>query len=275
MGTTSEHSPELIAEIYRSRHPAYADCVVAILNDVGGGLVQRGTGTLVRIGAHSFLVTASHVVVRGEYDTEPLILYVVGKSELSVPLLGKALVSHQEGGADDDPADIAVIDLAPETIKGLGDCVYLRQTDIVAGDDLAEDYYFFTGFPTAWSQTDGEAGMGLGLLTYCTQLYKGPTSSFGGYRHDWHMLLKRGGALRVTLEPAEMPAQLNGISGCSIWRSYFTAAYGEGQARVVAVQTGTFQRQSVLKATRWSLVVKVIVDSFPDLKPSLALALPC
>jgi len=274
MGDLSAHEiTEFARQVYPTRHAAWASCTVAILVDYGEGMRQHGTGTLVRIAEHPFLVTASHVVVPPKKEFK-MDLFLVGPSGTApIPLVGSRVVTHSPGGCDDDPADIAVWELQDITISNLGECTFLRQTDIVADDDFAEDYYFFTGFPTVWAKTDDEPDRGLQLLSYCTQLYEGSTTS-PTFRPDWHVLLRCGGALQVTGERAEMPKDLRGISGCSIWRSYFTTSGAKGRARVVAVQTGTLKNGTVVQATRWALVVKMISDSYPHLRSAFSLLLP-
>jgi hypothetical protein len=43
------------------------------------------------------------------------------------------------------------------------------------------------------------------------------------------------------------------------------------KATVVAVQTGTYKNGSVVKATRWWIVTKVIEKYYPELCPALQL----
>ena len=71
-----------------------------------------------------------------------------------------------------------------------------------------------------------------------------------------------------------MPPTLHGLSGGSIWRSYYVNREGEGGARVVAVQTGTYRNTSITKGTRWALVVKMLHDSSPHVRRALSLELP-
>lgn len=274
MDEVATHSPEFLAAIFRMRHRSYATCAVAILNRTGDGFLQRGTGTLFRIGLRSFVITASHVVVAGKLE-KPLRLCIVGQSGIPVQLNGPAIVSHETGGADDDQADVAAVELNSGVVRALGESEFLHQVDVAPDDDCPPDYYFFTGFPTVWAKLDDQPDQGLELLTYCTQPYEGSTSSYWTYRPDWHILLRRGGGLHLSGERADMPSELNGISGCSIWRSYFVTSETEGQARVVAVQTMVYGKtQKVIRATRWSLVVKMLFDLYPDLRPAMSLRLP-
>lgn len=274
MDDSDDDEPGLAQRVFSTRHPDYDFCTVAILWDRPDGIrVQRGTGTLVRFGGIPFLVTASHVLVSHKKGTDPLRLLIIGPAGGEpITLTGEMLVSHKPGGAEDDDYDVAIFELPQEIVAALGECVFLSQTDIVADDDFADDYYFVSGIPTDWAKIEGEPTDGLVLLTYCTQPFLGETSSFGGYKPELHFLLSRGGGLHISGEPAEMPKSLEGISGCSIWRSYYTTTHDDevGQARVVAVQTGTYLKGTAIKGTRWSVVKAILAEFYPNLRPAMS-----
>jgi hypothetical protein len=66
---------------------------------------------------------------------------------------------------------------------------------------------------------------------------------------------------------------LKGISGCSVWwlrgAERNPGQFRAGDARIVAVQTGTQERDSVIVSTRWAAVVVLIRRHCPELAPAL------
>jgi hypothetical protein len=255
-------------DLLRTRHPHYGECTVAIMIDNGRTLRQHGTGTLFRFGRHSLLVTASHVVA--EHDA----FAIVGAAGQPIPVSGRKLTTHAVPGEEFDFLDVAIWALEDRTVDRLSNAVFLRQTDVVATDDLSEDAYFFSGYPAEWADTESADDRGsLKLLTYCTGLYTGDRGSFSGCRPD-HLLLSIGTS--TTREGnVRMPSWLGGISGCSVWRSYVRSqGINEGEAKVVAVQTGVYRKGKIVKATPRSHVGRMLMQCFPDLRPALSLYLP-
>jgi hypothetical protein len=65
--------------------------------------------------------------------------------------------------------------------------------------------------------------------------------------------------------PAEMPHQLGGISGCSVWELELPqggdlANWDPKPARIVGVQTSYYRTSSLLRATPWEAVARVGVE---------------
>jgi hypothetical protein len=77
---------------------------------------------------------------------------------------------------------------------------------------------------------------------------------------------------------SELPQSLKGISGCSIWQAYYeglpSKTWTVDDAVVVAVQTGTYRKGTVVRGTRWWLIEKVLEKNYPDLKAPLSLVTP-
>jgi hypothetical protein len=235
---------------------------------------MHGTGTLFAISDHRFLVTASHVVVPTKPEFEMTLWLIGPEGTPPVRLVGTRIVTHSPGGVDDDAADVAIWALEESTISGLGNCTFLRQSDIVADDDFAEDYYFLSGFPIEWANTGRGPERGATLVTYTTQSYVGDPPVARSYRPDWHILLALGGGMDLDGSPKPLPREIKGMSGCSIWRSYFRTQNGAETARVVAVQTGTLQNNTIIKGTRWAIVVNMLLEYYPELNKAMSLKLP-
>ena len=255
----------------RLNDPRLLNSTVAVVLERDGRPWQHGTGTLFRFGHLSFLVTAGHVVRAADQYS----LYLVGASERCIPLKGQRIYTS---GEQDDLFDLAIWKLEDETIEGLGACTYLRQIDVSPADDLGPDDYFLTGFPTENADTDHERGgvQGLGRLTFFTSIFDGDASGLPNYRSDCHLLLSCSDD-KISLNEAAFPAKLNGISGCAVWRSFASGPqrrWQAGRARIVGVQTSTYRNHSIIKATRWNNVGKILYEKFPELRGSLNLLFP-
>ncbi len=252
----------------------YADCAVPILLKTDGSMVSHGTGTLFRMADHKFLVTAAHVVVADRHGDPDKSLFLVAPSgSAPIPLCGKMTATHFAGGWEFDPHDIALVELADPTASALSNSTFLCQADIEPNDDFADDYYFVVGFPTSWARMTEDESRGLELLTYFTQPHLDTVAS-SNYRPDWHLLLRRAGGERFTGERAEMPASVCGMSGGSVWRTYYTRGGTDGSARVVAVQTSSYRSETMLKSIKWGAIAQIIYNEYPDLRPATSLVMP-
>lgn len=97
---------------------------------------------------------------------------------------------------------------------------------------------------------------------------EGATNTFENYHADRHVLISRP-------QTPGTPERLEGISGSSLWLTFHgglsVGNWTADKATVVAVQTGTYKNGSVVKATRWWIVTKVIEKYYPELCPALQL----
>src|SRR5262249_29616200 len=105
-------------------------------------------------------------------------------------------------------------------------------------------------------------------------------SSLADYDPPYHFLLDvaRDDLWLPDGTPAEMPNYLNGISGCSIWQAIWpghnlAGRWNSESVRIVGVQTGYYRKASLVKATCWGAVAKVIHEAKPDLRPVLEMHL--
>jgi hypothetical protein len=184
---------------------------------------------------------------------------------------------------------LALYQLNSRQLTRLGEVSFVRIADVDFDSDLSKGYFVLSGFPRMWSTTsDRNSGpMKSRLLQFGTQSFCGSTAALESYDPSWHFLLEaRPGALCDEIgasttfktrsgHPAQIPADLGGISGCSVW---FVGnlrepanSWTRNRARIVGVETAVFPSRGAIKATRWKAVTTVIHEAFPRLRSALEL----
>lgn len=254
----------------------------------GTELHQFGTGTLLRVADHSFIVTAAHVVKDARQDDEGL---CIPRADGSFAQIHGDWICSSEGqyGTAVDPFDLAILHLDSSSVKGLTNESFLRLDDISFTEDLSNGIFCLLGYPTLWSQpsTDDHTGLDLKLLLYITYVFEGSTDALSEYQARFHLLLNAGLSESTDMEgtpfrfddrsgaPAEFPRRLGGISGCSVWvvgkKNRPGQEWSQEKAKIVAVQTGVYHTQQIIKATRWVAVSTLLHEAFPKLRPAIAL----
>ena len=178
-----------------------------------------GTGTLIRIRAESFLLTAAHV-----WDEK-------SKAELYIPvpggfreLQGRHLCTARRQSADrsDDLSDMCVIHLPTELANQVEKMFAFVPCDLLDSNEMPTDRteYEFMGFPTSRSRVN-TAAKHIRMIPYSFTSFPIPSRAIidMGYNPWVHVLVhfkrqknwnERG--LRVT------SPELFGVSGGAIWR---------------------------------------------------------
>ena len=252
-------------------------CTIPILVNQGESYRQNGTGTLLRVAERSFLVTAGHVYK--DAQSHGLTLYI-GASESRVqPLLGKFY--HTPGG-DDDPYDLGVRELPDNIAENLRSFEFARFIDVITPSRTEQDIYCLAGFPTALSMEanpDRQTAESKVILILAG-LYRSSTTGFRNVNPEFHVLLdtNRSNAGPIDAAGAQSMPVLEGISGCGIWKTNLASVqriedWEPSQAKLIAIQTCTYQDNQVIRGTFWSGVVTLIEREFPELAPALRLLL--
>ena len=148
-----------------------------------------GTGTLIRVGNVSLMLTAAHVTRNIEHTS----LHVGGGHEL-VPLGGTAFHSAALPGQLDDPVDMSAWLLEPSLIAELGDVSFLEADTFPIGTDFGRGALFgCLGYPTSKNK-DVHAGN----QTVKTKLWKyashenddGSSALRAGSNPNWHLFIQ-------------------------------------------------------------------------------------
>jgi hypothetical protein len=252
--------------------------VTPIVAIQGNQTRQWGTGTLLRIGDKSFLVSADHVwksAVEKGFGTALHVLNInaaPGNYDFAHPveLEGKFY------GAK-DPPDIALVELDEATVEGLRAMHFLRLSEVELAPKEPGGYCVY-GFPQEWaSELIPRQHFRLEHLFLLLPRYRGETD-FAGYSAAHHFLLdaKRPELQRADGTLAQIPDRLEGISGSSVWQ---IAWPGGGDAaretpeppRIVGVQTSYYRKSSVIRVTPWGTVAQIIWQKYETLRPVLEL----
>jgi len=117
-------------------------------------------------------------------------------------------------------------------------------------------------------------------FTVLATSHEGDTAAFGGFDQAANFALEflEDNDIQPNGERVLRPPQLKGMSGCPVWRFWCAGepvqAVRAERARVVGVQTGTYDGEKILKATHWRAATYVIERYCPELRPALRLHLP-
>jgi hypothetical protein len=287
--TSQELSTEQIAALVRAMAACTPTLVAASTVAIVGGrspvVRQIGTGTLLAIADARFVVTAAHVLVQVK-ELGMTVGISGGHAGNFTALPGDWIVTSADAGSNDNDAhDVALYKLNDRQVDRLDGVEFVRIGDVSFSDNLSSGYFVVCGFPGMWSTVSDsdDAVMKSKLLQYGTYPFMGSTTALNGYDPRRHFLLQ--GTSDSTLdhngEPtafrtrsghsADMPRDLGGVSGCSVWMigDFRTPVpnWSRQSARIVGIETGVFHERGALKATRWNAVASVLHSAFPELRP--------
>jgi hypothetical protein len=287
MTTNPEHDPgawteedEQFNRIVSRMAPRIAACTTPILAAYEGRVHQHATGTLIRIGDHRFLVTASHAIkdfVKGQNLYPGISLLIEDGCGSLVPLHGRFSATqiardntrpvHAEDG---DDLDVAAWQLHPTTVARLKGKSFVNRTDVSLEEDLTSGIYFLVGFPCEWGKYDESS------RTFFSQPF--PCIAKADPRAQNAPVFDPRLHLAIELDlPSPHPRELKGISGCSVWKlpeSPLSTNWDPTQSGIVGVQTGVLRESGFIKATQWQHVIPVLLQVAPELSPSLLLHVP-
>ena len=279
------HLNALLQAMSASIPDAVAASSVAIVVANRPFVRHLGSGTLLAVADRRFVVTAAHVI-RAAQTT----VGISGGSDNNfIATAGKWHLSAPSNEDKDDPFDVAVYPLEKSQTARLEGHTFLRIGDVSFESDLSRAFFVVSGFPSIWSTETREADdpMKLRPLQYSTCAYGGSTVALQGYDARYHVLLdaeperifdSSGSAMEFRTRSgyaAQMPQDLQGISGCSVWMigdlSIPCNHWRPDHARLVAVETGVFPGRAAIKATRWNAVTTLLYSAFTDLHSTIEL----
>jgi len=260
---------------------------IAIVGAKAPVVRQIGSGTLVAVADLRFVLTAAHVV--REAARHDLTLGISGGQNGYFTAVGGNWIMSAASSPDavDDKYDVALYQLNDYQSNRLTGVEFVRIADASFVSDLSNGYFVVTGFPGMWSTVlDGsEDAMKSKLFQYGTYAFSGSVSALAGYDGAHHFLLEArpSEVLDHTGKPttfrtrsgftAQMPGDLLGISGCSVWMigdlSTPVATWARNSSRIVGIETGVFPGRGAIKATRWKAVTTLLYNAFPGLRPTI------
>jgi len=160
--------------------------------------------------------------------------------------------------------------LHADTVRRLRGKSFANRTDVSIETDLTSGVYFLVGFPREWGAFDKAGRQFESQPLPCIASAHPRVNDIGVFDPRLHM------AIELDL-PNPHPTSLAGISGCSVWKlsdGPLKNDWNPSEARIVAVQTGIFQKAGAIKATQWRHVIPVLMQLVPELRPGLNLQLP-
>ena len=283
-------SPEIVASLSRVMSECIPELVrrstVGIVASVNQHLRQIGTGTLLAVAEHRFVVTAAHVAHQGALANATLGVSGTLDGNL-VAAAGNWILSGEVADRSSDEHDIGIYEFSAEQAAHFGDDVFVRVADVDFPVDLSHAYFVVSGFPAIWSNslTPSETTILAKLLQYGTFVLQGSVAGLAGYNPARHFLLDASpnfllnhkgqeASLRTrTGYPAQIPRDLAGVSGCSVWMlgdlRRPIEQWSTKTARLVGIETSVYERRQAIKVTRWNGVTTLLHAAFPQLRPVL------
>lgn len=262
---------------------------LAILFERNSKLEQHGTGTLIRFADHWLLVTASHVVeqymeARDRGFEGPLYVSPSPAGGNLIQLVGRPFYTPRKHPSSSrlDIYDLAFCELDREMVNALSERTFLNRADTNLQADVSSGVFYVSGFPKAWSTTAQANADTLVQRAFqlTTHAHEGTPSSGITYSAKHHILLDcdKRNLFDLNGNCVAIP-ELQGISGCGIWRvcddSQDPLTWDVKQAKLVGVQTRVIEYRDdsrtlrhVICGTRLMGVVAMLVKEFPDLKKS-------
>jgi hypothetical protein len=235
-----------LAEDLAARLAAVSPAILVLRHD---GRVEIGSSTLVRLGTRFLLATAAHNVD----DVGDAELRLVPSGLSAAAPLPYVRRSRRRRG---DPADVAWIELAGETVANRG----LGFVDVAAlGGPLEEGArcLLVQGYPAERVLQPRRAGFpvrAMGFLTAAARCGDG----------DFAVLYP---------PPADLAAGVprpHGISGGGIWSCPLSEAGWHHGTRLLAIARGWRRSRGTLHGTRIEAWLSRVASELPELRPALA-----
>ncbi len=224
--------------------------VLPIVREHWNAMEAGGTGNLFRIGEARFLVTAAHVI-RGAVENG------IG---MYVPRFQSGeLVQINGESASEQTLDIAALWLTEDVAAQLHGYTFLTMADTDCRPvPLPQGLYCSYGYPTIGAFANVvEAKIRMAGFPIHARLLEGKSS------------FPRSSSEYLWLHAYLNDHDLNGISGSAIWRSISdvgsVANWTPQHGTVVAIETGTYERHTVIEGTRIRHVFRMIAQRWPEL----------
>ena len=176
---------------------------------------------------------------------------------------------------------MAIYEFSPDQIARFEPTNFVRIGDAAFPKDLSAGFFVVTGFPAMWSTAlaPEDLTMKAKLLQYGTYALQGSTAGLDGYSPDRHFLMEGSPATLLdqageptdfrtrTGFPAQMPHDLAGVSGCSVWMIGDLRkpldTWSKNECRLVGVETSIYKQRSAIKATRWNAITTLLYNAVP------------
>ncbi len=246
--------------------------------------VQNGTGVLFRLGDVHFVIAAAHVL---DYPAIHNIPYMTGgEGGKLIPLLIKKVVTspvpvgyrpEESDMRNDDPWDIGIAELAPDTASQLTPFwrfAQLREAE--PSPDAPQAIYYVVGYPFQLTENDALArSTETCLLSYVTAIHEGDRHSRD---QKAEILLEYPLENMDINENSVHVPRPEGMSGCGIWRlndpSQPLYLWRPSQVKLVGIEHRWRKYHRYLVGTSVRHAVQLILEHYPELRRTTSLVYP-
>ena len=243
--------PQVAAKLSRVMSECIPELVgrstVHIVTSVNQHVRPLGTGTLLAVAEHRFLVTAAHVARGG--GTFDATLAVSGAADgRFVALPGNWILTGERDEWDSDEHDIAIYEFGPDQAGRFSDDVFVRVADADFPVDLSYAYFVVSGFPAIWSTSLGPTDETVltKMLQYGTFAYQGSIVGLAGYNQQRHFLL-------ACCKRVALPHRIFRIMSAHSLALTSEGVHGEGRSEV-----GVLDEADQKLASEWAVAKRVL-----------------
>jgi hypothetical protein len=244
---------------------------------------KTGSGVLLAIADHRFLLTAAHVAdfsaIHPQYlapctlDAPPIPLDEVKIYTSPIPPGVDREDAHMRKV---DPFDVAVFELLPSVAEKITEPRrFIRLMDIDASTEQIPGLYIVTGYPIEFTKPNFSHKLIYSKpLPYVTGLYQ------GGCEPHWGSFI----ALEYSYQSVDVDGALqqmphpSGMSGCGIWRlaeaSKPADLWKPTDVRLVAIEHTWSRKNGAILGTFVRYALSMIYNNYPSLRPVFELAYP-
>jgi hypothetical protein len=262
---------DFISEALRNLHPQLQQFVCAILGADARGVPQLlGSGILLKVLSHSFLITAAHVLDENTYTN----FYLFGQT---VDLMGKTALLDLEGtihfvnppetGREYDRLDLGFVALSDSLAAELATRYSflvpedLGVNEVLTGEVIAARApYAFVGYPQ--SRNKARPGNRFKPCGAMFSLSPTPLERYSGLDLDsrTHIVADFDRSNIGGPDP-------RGLSGGGVWYvGDYPILTGSQRPKLVAVSIEWRKSEKVVVAVRISVAISMIVAAYPDTK---------
>jgi hypothetical protein len=238
---------------------------------------KSGSGVLLEIGDHRFLLTAAHVVdlsaIRGfppylAPSTEDAPPIPLDEAKIYTSPIPPGVDRDDPNMRDHDPFDVAVCELPPSVAEQIIEPRrFVRLMEIDARTEEIPGFYMVTGYPREFTKANFSYKLlGSKPLPYATVLYQGEREPHWG---NFIALEYSYQSVDGDAVVQEMPDP-DGMSGCGIWRlaeaNKPAELWNPTDARLVAIEHTWSKKKRAILGTFMRHALSMIYHHYPSLR---------
>jgi hypothetical protein len=270
----------LYGEMFSEANKRIRESVTPIGFQTPDGTIHPfGTGTLLAVADTHFVISAAHVFLRILKGERPIFGFGILPTNDKFGNLPAALLEGQAVSFP-DPVDVSVLRLDSPSVARLAGRRFLRLNDICLRP-MSPGWAFVSGFPCERVQDVGEDTTSFTPLHLGAPITGLAPPDLPGFDPELHFVLNNNPADMNTTDgsPVSLPSSFGGISGSSVWQTWWpdddeSSRWRTRRVKIVGVQTGVYPLAKLIKASNWEGVLLAIYRSDPELFRSIRMHFP-